>query len=68
MKEQENGMDVIKIRYNDKCKRCQVPLTVKGIAERKDKCYKLLLYCEKCGEILTFERVDRRKVEGGEEV
>lgn len=60
--EERNGMQIFKIRHKDTCKRCGNTLTVKGIAESRDKYYKVISYCDICGAIIEFERLDRRLV------
>ena len=61
----ENGMDVFKIRHDDRCTNYECKgnlLTVKGVAEKGDKYYKVLAYCDMCGEMYAFARFNRRNV------
>lgn len=63
VKRLENGMNIFKVRYDDRCKKCGRRLSIMGIAEGKDRHYKVIVYCESCSAIYEFERVDRRTVE-----
>ena len=54
-----------KVRSKDKCGNYSCKgnlLTVTGVAEEKDKFYKVLASCDACGKIYAFTRLNRRLV------
>ena len=54
------------IRKRDKCDEYECKhgnLKVRGVAEHSDTHYKVVCFCEKCGKIYEFVRVDRRRIE-----
>ena len=61
---QRDGMvtHTFTVRSSDICAKCGTKLEVRGVAEEKDRFYKVLAFCPACQDIYAFGRVNRRRV------